>query len=84
METRVDPATDIDIIDGTWSTPLDPRMPPEKRLSGDFTNSRAIIYAVRPFYYKDQFPPVGRSSREDRARILKKFASLFDPASAGR
>src|SRR4029453_10207267 len=31
MMTRVDPATNIDIIDGCWSTPLDPRMPPDKR-----------------------------------------------------
>ena len=30
MMTRVDPPTNIDIIDGCWSTPLDPRMPPEK------------------------------------------------------
>jgi UbiD family decarboxylase len=78
METRVDPARDIDIIDGTWSTPLDPRMPPEKRLNGDFTNSRAIFYAVRPYAYRDQFPPVGRSSREDRTRILTKFAKIFE------
>jgi 4-hydroxy-3-polyprenylbenzoate decarboxylase len=78
METRVDPARDIDIIDGTWSTPLDPRMPPEKRRSGDFTNSRAIFYAVRPYAYRDQFPRVGRSTREDRARILGKFADVFE------
>ena len=26
METRVDPATDIQLVDGCWSTPLDPRM----------------------------------------------------------
>ena len=31
MMTRVDPPTNIDIVDGCWSTPLDPRMPPEKR-----------------------------------------------------
>jgi hypothetical protein len=53
-------------------------MPPEKRLNGDFTNSRAIFYAVRPYAYRDQFPPVGRSSREDRTRILTKFAKIFE------
>jgi UbiD family decarboxylase len=78
METRVDPARDIDLIDGTWSTPLDPRMPPEKRENGDYTNSRAIFYAVRPYYYKDTYPPVGRSTPEVRQRILKKFAHVFE------
>ena len=48
MMTRVDPPTNINIIDGCWSTPLDPRMPPEKRENKDHTNGRAIFYAVRP------------------------------------
>jgi hypothetical protein len=34
-------ATSIDIIHNAWSTPLDPRIEPE-RAWGDFTNSRAI------------------------------------------
>jgi len=50
MMTRVDPPTNIDIVDGAWSTPLDPRMPPEKRDNKDHTNGRAIFYAVRPYH----------------------------------
>jgi hypothetical protein len=75
--TRVDPATNIDIIDGCWSTPLDPRMPPEKRESGDHTNSRAVFYAVRPFAWKDKFPKVSRSSRELREKTIAKFKDII-------
>jgi pimeloyl-ACP methyl ester carboxylesterase len=42
MMTRVDPPTNIDIIDGCWRTPLDPRMPPEKRdIAGEVLASLA-------------------------------------------
>ena len=37
--TRSDPATSIDFITNAWSTPLDPRIPPEQKARGDFTNS---------------------------------------------
>jgi len=73
METRVDPATDIQIVDACWSTPLDPRMPPSKREVGDHTNSRAIFYAVRPFGWKDRFPPVSRSPKELRQEVIEKY-----------
>ncbi|MDP2644788.1 MAG: UbiD family decarboxylase [Desulfobacterales bacterium] len=73
MMTRVDPKTNIELIDKCWSTPLDPRMPLEKRNSGDHTNSRAIFYAVRPFEWKDKFPMVSRSSRELREQTIRKY-----------
>jgi UbiD family decarboxylase len=73
METRCNPATDIELVDGCWSTPLDPRMPPAKREAKDHTNSRAIIYAVRPFTWKDRFPEVSRSPAELRARVVERF-----------
>jgi 4-hydroxy-3-polyprenylbenzoate decarboxylase len=77
MMTRVDPPTNIDIVDGCWSTPLDPRMPPDKRQSKDHTNGRAIFYAVRPFEWKDKFPKVSRSSRELRDRVIAKFQNVI-------
>ena len=77
METRVDPATNIEIVDGCWSTPLDPRMPAEKRSSGDFTNSRAVFYAVRPFEWKDKFPKVSRAERSLRQQVVEKYRSLL-------
>src|SRR5215510_6856808 len=77
MMTRVDPPTNIDIIDGCWSTPLDPRMPPEKRESRDHTNGRAIFYAVRPFAWRDKYPKVSRSSRELRKKTIAKFKGII-------
>jgi 4-hydroxy-3-polyprenylbenzoate decarboxylase len=77
MTTRVDPKTDIEIVDGCWATPLDPRMPPEQTASGPFTNSRAIVYAVRPWSWKDKFPPVNRIDQDQREAILKKFGDMF-------
>ncbi|HLY65926.1 MAG TPA: UbiD family decarboxylase, partial [Chloroflexota bacterium] len=73
METRVDPATDIQIIDDCWSTPLDPRMPPSKRQAKDHTNSRAVFYAVRPFGWKEKFPQASRSSKDLRREVIAKF-----------
>jgi 4-hydroxy-3-polyprenylbenzoate decarboxylase len=77
MMTRVDPPTNIDIIDGCWSTPLDPRMPPEKRDNKDHTNGRAIFYAVRPYAWKEKFPKVSRSSRELREKTIAKFKHVI-------
>jgi 4-hydroxy-3-polyprenylbenzoate decarboxylase len=77
MMTRVDPPTNIDIVDGCWSTPLDPRMPPDKRESKDHTNGRAIFYAVRPFEWKDKFPKVSRSSRKLREQVIAKFRDVI-------
>jgi 4-hydroxy-3-polyprenylbenzoate decarboxylase len=77
METRVDPVRDIELVDGCWSTPLDPRMPPAKRESGDHTNSRAILYAVRPWEWRDKFPRVSRSERELREAVVEKYRSLL-------
>jgi len=77
METRVDPVRDIEIVDGCWGTPLDPRMPPEKRASSDYTNSRAIFYAVRPYGWRESFPKVSRSERELRQKVVEKYRSLL-------
>jgi UbiD family decarboxylase len=78
METRVDPATDIHTIDGFWSTPLDPRMPPERRQTRNYVNSRAIILAVRPFEWRDRFPQATRARPELRRRVVDKFRHLLD------
>lgn len=77
METRVDPARDIEIVDRCWSTPLDPRMPSEKRESGDYTNSRAIFYAVRPYEWRDKFPKVSRAERDLRRKVVEKYRSML-------
>ncbi len=77
--TRSDPAESIDIIHRAWSTPLDPRIPPSKRQAKDFTNSRALIDATRPWEWRDQFPPVNVPSREYREAARKRWGYLLEP-----
>ncbi len=77
MLTRSDPATSIDIIRGTWSTPLDPRLDPEERAKGNFTNSRAIIDACRPFHWRDRFPRVNQMSPAAMSETKRKFGHLL-------
>ena len=67
--TRSDPEKDIEILRRCWSGPLDPIIPKDKK----GFNSRAIIDATRPYEWLDSFPPVSRSSRELRSRIMGKW-----------
>ena len=78
MITRSDPATSIDIIHNAWSTPLDPRIPPEEKAKGNLTNSRAIIDACRPFHWKDEFPPVNAPSPEVLREAMEKWGHLCE------
>ena len=75
VATRWDPKTQTDIIDGLWTGYIDPMLLPERRESGDMTNSRIIIYAVRPFHWKDEFPKVNAVSPEYADQIRAKWKS---------
>jgi 4-hydroxy-3-polyprenylbenzoate decarboxylase len=77
MITRSDPATSIDIIHNAWSTPLDPRIEPERKEVGDNTNSRGIINACRPWHWRDKFPRVNFPSLEERRIAMQKFGHLL-------
>jgi UbiD family decarboxylase len=76
--TRSDPATSIDIIHRAWSTPLDPRIPPEKRAIKDFTNSRGLIDATRPWEWRDEFAPVNVPPREVREAARRRWGYLLE------
>ncbi|MEA2937996.1 MAG: hypothetical protein QOC56_1500 [Alphaproteobacteria bacterium] len=76
MLTRSDPATSIDIITNCWSTPLDPRIPPWERERGNFTNSRAIIDACRPYHWRDQFPKSIAPTPEFAKEAAEKWSYL--------
>ena len=77
MLTRSDPATSIDIIHNAWSTPLDPRIEPERKAKGDFTNSRAIIDACRPWHWRDKFPKVNAPTPEAARLARQRFGYLL-------
>ena len=77
VSTRCDPQTSIEIVSGCWSSPIDPRLPPEKRAAGDFTNSRAIIDACRPFPWREKFPKVHTIEPAYREQIKAKWSEIF-------
>ena len=80
--SRSDPATSIDFIRNDWSTPLDPSIPPERKARGDFTNSRAIIDACKPFHWKDQYPIVNMPLPETARRTKEMFSWMLDGTRA--
>lgn len=73
ISTRCDPKSAITIIDNCWSTALDPTLPPDKREAGDMTNSRAVLNACRPYFWKDRYPPVNALSPELKKKISEKW-----------
>ncbi|MFH0914763.1 MAG: UbiD family decarboxylase [Chloroflexota bacterium] len=77
LATRADPQDSINIITGHLSSFLDPSIPPEKRKRGDSTTSLAIILAVRPYHWKDQYPPAIEVSPEVAKKMKTKWSKLF-------
>jgi UbiD family decarboxylase len=73
LATRWNPKTQTDIIDGCWTGHIDPILTPEQRQSGDITTSRIIMYAVRPFHWKDQFPAVNMVDRDYAESVRRKW-----------
>jgi 4-hydroxy-3-polyprenylbenzoate decarboxylase len=74
---RCDPATEIDFIRNAWSSPADPRISPEDRAKGNFTNSRMIIDACRPFHWRDEFHQSTKPSEELLKLAREKFSYLL-------
>ena len=77
IATRCDPETSIEIMRGCWSSPIDPRIPPERRAQGDFTNSRAIIDACRPFRWIKDFSKDHALTPEERAKVAEKWRHML-------
>lgn len=73
VSTRCDPKSAVTVVDGCWSTPLDPALPPDKREAGEFTNSRAILNACRPYAWRERFPQVSALSPELRRKVSEKW-----------
>ncbi|MFN0301281.1 MAG: UbiD family decarboxylase [Burkholderiales bacterium] len=76
--TRSDPAESIQFIKGSWDSPADPRLPPDRRAAGDMTHSVAIIDACKPYHWRDKFPPSNAPSPELLRRAHEKFGWLLD------
>jgi 4-hydroxy-3-polyprenylbenzoate decarboxylase len=74
LATRWDPKTQTDIIDGCWTGYIDPTLSPDLRDVSSPVNSRIIVYAVRPFHWKDEFPKVNAVSSEYAEEVRAKWA----------
>ena len=83
MLTRTDPKESIQFIEGSWDSPADPRLSPEKRAKGDMTHSVAIIDACRPWSWRDKFPPTNTPSAEVARKAKEKFGWLLDGQGEG-
>ena len=73
MCTRCDPRDGLDILNGCWSTHLDPMSYSQE----DPRNSRVVVDACKPFRRRDTFPIVARSSPELDERIRKKWGHVL-------
>jgi len=78
MATRWDPKTQTDIVDGCWTGHIDPALDPAKREAGDITNSRIIIYAVRPYHWREEFPAVNEISSSYAEQVRAKWAPKLE------
>jgi UbiD family decarboxylase len=78
MLTRSDPKESIQFIEGSWDSPADPRLSPERRAAGDMTHSVAIINACKPWHWRHQFPPSNTPSPEVARKAREKFGWLLN------
>ena len=84
VTTRCEPAEQIDIVRNAWSSALDPRIPDEWKQAGVTSHSKAIIEAVRPFGWKDKYPPTSALSAQEAREIEQKGAPSCGRAPARR
>ncbi len=74
MCTRVDARSDLDVIERTWSSPLDPMAyPPDLQR---FT-TKLVVDACRPWERRQTFPAVAASTPAERARVIERWGSLL-------
>jgi 4-hydroxy-3-polyprenylbenzoate decarboxylase len=78
MLTRTDPSESIQFINGSWGSPTDPPLLPDRREAGDVTHSVAIINACRPYHWRDQFPPANTPTPEVARKAREKFGWLLN------
>jgi 4-hydroxy-3-polyprenylbenzoate decarboxylase len=77
ITTRCEPSEQIDIVRNAWSSALDPRIPADAKDRGTTSHSKLIIEAVRPFAWKDKFPPTSALSHDDARAIAEKWGSVL-------
>jgi UbiD family decarboxylase len=77
VTTRCEPSEQTDIVKNAWSSALDPRIPPDAKLSGISSHSKLIIEAVKPFAWIDKFPKLSALSHQDARDIEAKWGKAL-------
>lgn len=78
--TRCDPATSFEVARSCWSSPLDPTITPEDREQKNFTSSRGIIDACKPYHWIKKYPPTSTISPQDFEQTLQKWGDTLRSA----
>lgn len=73
VSMRCEPERDVEVIKECWSGSIDPAVPQDKRLRGDFTTGKTIVNACNPVYRRGEFPPTVSASPEVKAAMMKKW-----------
>jgi 4-hydroxy-3-polyprenylbenzoate decarboxylase len=84
VTTRCEPSEQIDIVRNAWSSALDPRIPDEDKRAGITSHSKAIIEAVRPFGWKDKYPPTSALTADEAREIERKWSGSIGGDGAAK
>ncbi|MFQ5850317.1 MAG: UbiD family decarboxylase [Candidatus Binatia bacterium] len=71
--TRCDPVNGIQILRESWSSVMDPVLPP----GSAERNSRIVIDACRPYEWREKFPKVSSAPRALREEMQRKWRHLL-------
>lgn len=71
MSTRCEPSTGIKIYPNLDGSTLDPLVSPERYAKGDFTHSKAVIDACKPFRWLEKFP-ITNSLKKDSLKLVSE------------
>jgi UbiD family decarboxylase len=77
ITTRCEPSEQVEIVRNAWSSALDPRIPADAKVRGTTSHSKLLIEAVRPFAWKDKFPPTSALSPDDARAIADKWGEAL-------
>lgn len=78
MVSRCDPATDLHVEGPLGSGHLDPTISPERHAEEDFTASRVVVDATRPYTWRNQYSAVNEPSDEHESAIREKYSQLIE------
>jgi 4-hydroxy-3-polyprenylbenzoate decarboxylase len=69
--------SEADLLKKTWGSHSEPLFHRPTSAAVDSTPSRAIIYAVKPYEWKDEFAPVNLASEADRKLVFDRWKGKF-------